>query len=130
MGAGGGLAGGLWAFLGASLVSGFDFVMKNSGFEESLGKADLVVTGEGCMDQQTLYGKGPLKVAEKAKEKQIPVMAVVGKTGEGIEQLLSLGIHRIYPISTPRHSGDWNSLVSVSKQMMHSWMEQDSILGK
>ncbi len=77
-GAAGGLAAGLCAFLKADLVSGIDYFLKIMDFEEALKGADLVITGEGSLDEQTLEGKGPTGVAKQAKEKNIPVLMLAG----------------------------------------------------
>ena len=81
-GAAGGAAAGLYAFLGARLVDGADFLMKYTGFEESVKKADLVITGEGSIDEQTLQGKGPFAVAQMAKKHNLGVIGLAGKVPE------------------------------------------------
>lgn len=77
-GAAGGVAAGLWGLLNAKLVNGIDHFLEATGFDETLAKADLVITGEGRMDEQTLQGKGPFGVAMRAKKKKIPVIALAG----------------------------------------------------
>ncbi|MFT4152775.1 glycerate kinase [Parafilimonas sp.] len=77
-GAAGGVAAGLSAYCNAKLVNGIEYFLSITGFEKALQKADIVVTGEGKIDAQTLRGKGPYGVAEKAKEKNIPVIGVAG----------------------------------------------------
>ena len=77
-GAAGGMAAGLSAFLKAELVSGIDYFLKIMDFEEVLKEADLVITSEGSLDEQTLEGKGPAGVAKLAKEKNIPVLMLAG----------------------------------------------------
>jgi glycerate kinase len=78
-GTAGGAAAGLFAFLNAKLVNGIDYFLQLTGFDEVLESADLVITGEGSIDEQTLQGKGPFGVAKKAKEAGVPVIAVAGK---------------------------------------------------
>ena len=78
MGAGGGLAAGLWAFFGARLVNGAKFVMEETGLLDSLAGADLVITGEGRIDSQTAKGKVPAAVARAASERGIPAVAIAG----------------------------------------------------
>jgi len=77
-GAGGGLAAAMAAFFGARFESGSCFVMKETGFFEELGCADLVVTGEGSIDSQTVQGKVPFAVAEAAYWMGVPVIALGG----------------------------------------------------
>ena len=78
-GAAGGTAGGLQALLNAKTVNGIDHFLDITGFDEALKKADLLITGEGSIDLQTLEGKGPYGVALRAKKKNIPVIALAGK---------------------------------------------------
>lgn len=78
-GTAGGAAAGLHAFLNAKLVNGIDYFLALTGFDDSLNKASLVVTGEGSIDEQTLQGKGPFGVAARAKEKDVPVIGLAGK---------------------------------------------------
>jgi len=78
-GAAGGVAAALSVFCNAKPVNGIDYFLTITAFEEALQKADLVITGEGSIDAQTLQGKGPYGVALRAKEKNIPVIGVAGK---------------------------------------------------
>jgi glycerate 2-kinase len=78
-GAAGGTAAGLFAFLNANLVNGIDYFLALTGFDDALNKCDLVITGEGSIDEQTLHGKGPFGVASKAKLKDVPVVGIAGK---------------------------------------------------
>ena len=77
-GAAGGVAAGLSAYLNVKLVNGIDYFLQLTGFTATLQTADIVITGEGSIDEQTLQGKGPYGVAVKAKEKNIPVIGVAG----------------------------------------------------
>jgi glycerate kinase len=78
-GAAGGAAAGIAMFLNAKLVNGIAYFLEVTNFEAELQKADLLITGEGSIDNQTLQGKGPLGVAQMAKFKNIPVIGVAGK---------------------------------------------------
>lgn len=78
-GAAGGVAAGLQGFLNATLVKGIDYFLDITGFEDALQKADLVITGEGNIDEQTLRGKGPFGVALRAREKNVPVIGLAGR---------------------------------------------------
>jgi glycerate kinase len=78
-GAAGGVAAALSAFCNAKLVNGIDYFLTITAFDEALQKADLVITGEGSIDAQTLQGKAPYGVALRAKEKNIPVIGIAGK---------------------------------------------------
>ena len=82
-GAAGGVAAGLQALLNAKLVNGIDHFLDVTAFDEALQKADLVITGEGRMDEQTLRGKGPFGVALRAKKKNISVIGLGGRVESG-----------------------------------------------
>lgn len=77
-GAAGGLAAGLWAMLDAELLSGIDYFLQVTNFEKRLNETDLLITGEGAIDLQTLDGKGPYGVASRAKARGINVIGVAG----------------------------------------------------
>jgi glycerate kinase len=77
-GAAGGLGFGLLAFCGASLRPGVDVVMEAVGFDDQIRGADLVVTGEGAFDEQSLHGKVPAGVMRAAELRRIPVAIVCG----------------------------------------------------
>jgi glycerate kinase len=77
-GAAGGLAAGLLAFLGGRIESGIDLLLEYNHFEQHLAEIDLIITGEGQMDSQSLYGKGAIGLARIAKERGVPVIALVG----------------------------------------------------
>jgi glycerate kinase len=78
-GAAGGAAAGLHGLLGAKLVHGIDYFLDITGFDKALERAQLVITGEGSIDEQTLQGKGPFGVASRAKKKGIPVIGLAGQ---------------------------------------------------
>lgn len=78
-GTAGGAAAGLYAFLNAELVNGIDHFLELTGFDTALEKTNLVITGEGSIDEQTLQGKGPFGVAYRAKLKGLPVIGLAGK---------------------------------------------------
>jgi glycerate 2-kinase len=98
-GAAGGVAAGLYGWLNAKLVNGINYFLDITDFNSCLQKADLIITGEGSIDSQTLNGKGPFGVAERAKQKGIPVIGIAGKVplekNESLQQyfdvLLSVG---------------------------------------
>lgn len=78
-GTAGGAAAGLHAILNAELVNGIDYFLEVTRFDSFLEKSDLVITGEGSIDSQTLKGKGPYGVASRAKNKGLPVLGIAGK---------------------------------------------------
>jgi glycerate kinase len=88
-GAAGGTAAGLYALFNAKLVNGIDHFLDLTGFDSALVKADIVITGEGGIDLQTLDGKAPYGVASRAKKKGIPVIALGGSIDTQNEQVLA-----------------------------------------
>jgi glycerate kinase len=97
-GAAGGLGAGLMAFLGARMERGIELVLEVTRFREQLEGAELVITGEGSLDAQTAFGKTPAGVAKAAKERGIPVVAVVGTIGSGSEAVYQAGIDAVFSI--------------------------------
>lgn len=95
-GAAGGFGAGAAAFFGAQLRPGIEVVLDLVRFEEQLDGCDLVLTGEGRMDGQSLGGKVPIGVSRRAKKKQVPVVAIVGITGPGIEPIYDEGITAVF----------------------------------
>jgi glycerate kinase len=91
-GAAGGVAAGLHTFFNAELVNGIDYFLLASGFEKELAKANMVITGEGCIDLQTLQGKGPFGVAKKAKEFLLPVIGMAGQ----VPALIDRSLHQYF----------------------------------
>jgi glycerate kinase len=84
-GAAGGIAAALQTFLNATLVNGIRYFLTITDFEKQLCKADMVITGEGSIDQQTLQGKGPFGVAEAARKYSIPVVGIAGTVSDDIK---------------------------------------------
>lgn len=101
-GAAGGLGTGLMAFCGAKIRSGIESVLDMVGFEALVKDADLVITGEGAIDHQTLFGKVPQGVTERAKKvnPEVAVIGVAGTLGRDYEQAHSCGIDFMMSIAT------------------------------
>ena len=98
---GAGAAGGLGAALlalGAELRSGVEAVLDLVGFDERVCDADLVITGEGNMDEQSAAGKAPVGVARRAKRYGKPVVAVVGGRADNLSAVYEQGIDLVLPI--------------------------------
>lgn len=98
-GAAGGLGGGLLAFFGAILRQGIDVVLDAVGFDQVVADADLVFTGEGRIDSQSLSGKVVVGVARRAKPHGVPVVAVVGDIGDGFEGVYDQGVSAVFSIN-------------------------------
>lgn len=97
-GAAGGLGAGFYAFLGAKLRPGTETVLEMVGLEESLEEADLVLTGEGRLDGQTLQGKAPLGVARMAGARGIPCVAIAGRVCGDPALFKEAGFRKIYSL--------------------------------
>ena len=97
-GAAGGLGFAFRAFTNAVLESGADIILEQTGLEQAIRNADIVITGEGCLDSQTAMGKGPMAVAALAKKYGKPVIALCGCIGEGAENCNGHGIDAYFPI--------------------------------
>ncbi len=98
-GAAGGLGAGILSFLSADLRSGINTVLDTVEFDALLEEADIVFTGEGRLDGQSLRGKVVLGVAERARVKNTPVIAVVGDIGDHIEEVYSRGVSAVVSIN-------------------------------
>jgi glycerate 2-kinase len=98
-GAAGGVGFGVLAALGATIRPGVELVLDLSGFETALDGADLVITGEGSLDAQSLAGKTPVGVARAAARRGIGVVAVAGRSTLREAELAAAGITAVYALS-------------------------------
>jgi glycerate kinase len=97
-GAAGGAAAGLYAFLNARLLDGAEHLLNITGFDERLSKSDLLITGEGSLDEQTLQGKAPYAVAVRASKCGIPVVGLGGSIPLRPPNELQKYFHALVPI--------------------------------
>jgi len=97
-GAAGGLGAGLMAFLKAKLRKGTEIVFELVKLDEKIASADIVITGEGQIDAQTVFGKTPIGVAKLAKQYGKPVIAITGSIGDGADSVHSHGIDAMFSI--------------------------------
>jgi len=91
-GAAGGFPASFLAFTNATLEGGFALVAGLTGLADQLGQADLVITGEGSMDSQSLTGKAPIALADAARDRGIPVIVVAGRILVTFEELAGHGV--------------------------------------
>ena len=98
-GAAGGFGAGAAALLNAKMHSGIDSVLDAADFESRLTGCDLVITGEGRIDGQSLSGKVPVGVARRAAKKGVPVVAVVGDVGDDAYAVYGEGVSAIFSIN-------------------------------
>lgn len=129
-GAAGGLAGGLMAFCGASIRPGIDVMLDAAGFTELIADADLVITGEGQIDGQSLSGKVPVGVARRvARERgtNVPVVVLAGSIGPDIDGVYAEGVTAVLPIGrTPESLGDaiqhtYRNLAAAAQDVVRLW---------
>ncbi|MEH2628015.1 glycerate kinase [Bradyrhizobium sp. AZCC 1719] len=118
-GASGGIGAGLHALLGAVLRPRFDMVMHYTNFDALLAETDLVLTGEGTLDNQTPFGKVPAEVARRAKARGLPVIALAGSIGEGAKANLDCGIDAFASIQMRPWTLD-EAMASASHLLRHA----------
>jgi len=99
-GAAGGMGFALRALLGAQIRSGAELVLDAARFDERLRGAALCVTGEGRLDEQSVFGKASVTAARHARRAGVPVVAVVGSLGPGYERALDEGIAAVESLAT------------------------------
>ena len=121
-GAAGGMGAALCVFLRGRMKSGIEAVLDLIEFDKLLEGTDLVVTGEGRMDWQSAFGKVPCGVAKRCKEKQIPVVAIVGGMGIGAENIYEFGVDSI--ISTINGSMDLSEAMERAEELYRSAAER------
>ena len=97
-GAAGGLGFAFRSFLQGELKSGVSLILEETGLSEKMQGADLVITGEGRLDEQSAMGKAPIGVAKLAKTQGIPVIAFAGAVAEGAKSCNQAGIDAYFPI--------------------------------
>lgn len=97
-GAAGGLGASLLGFLHADLQRGIDIMLKAVRFDDVIKEADLVITGEGRIDQQTIYGKTPIGVAKAAKQYHLPVIGIAGSLSKDSAVVHEHGIDALFSI--------------------------------
>jgi len=98
-GAAGGTTVALLAFTRATLQPGIDVMLNTLHFEEMLEGTDLVITGEGRIDAQTLHGKVIMGIAKRTKKLGVPLLALAGSIGPGTDGLYEHGVTAMFPIA-------------------------------
>ena len=125
-GAAGGLAAGLVAFAGGRIGSGIEYLLELLGFADRLAGCSLVITGEGCLDSQSLAGKAPAGVARLAARHGVPVLAVAGRVQLSQSELTEAGFAAAYslteqagPVAAQRNAAE--VLAAVTEQAVRQW---------
>ncbi len=112
-GSAGGLTTGLFAFLNATLKPGALVVMEAVNLRQKMQQADLVITGEGQIDAQTIHGKTPIAVARLARELKIPVIGIAARLGRGYHEVYKHGIDAVFSmINSP-----------ISEEVCHAYTQ-------
>ena len=96
-GAAGGLGAALVVFLSARLTPGIETILDLVAFDEQAESADLVITGEGCIDGQSIYGKVPIGIGKRCLNKKAKVIVLAGSVGLDADQVYAYGIDAIFP---------------------------------
>ena len=123
-GAAGGLGFAFLAYTNAILESGVKIVLEETNLENYIKNADLVITGEGQLDSQTIYGKAPIGVAKLAKKYNKKVLAFAGCITEDVSVCLKHGIDAFYPITPKTQSLEEAMKPSVARKNMINKVEQ------
>lgn len=126
-GAAGGVSAGLHTFLNAELVNGIEWFLDATGFDNALHNADLVVTGEGSIDEQTLQGKGPFGVARRARQQGLPVIGLAGKIPPEENEYLKKYFDEILSINHGQldlqiaMKNTYNNLIKTAEAIGNRW---------
>lgn len=120
-GAAGGLGAGSIVFLQSKLTKGIDVILDTINFDELVSKADIVFTGEGKFDSQSLHGKVVMGVANRSQKYKTPVIVVTGAIGENIQEAYNKGITAIFSIN--KEPMEFSKSALKSKENMILTME-------
>jgi len=121
-GAAGGLGAGLASFLNAELKPGIEIILEYINFEERMDGVDLIITGEGMLDGQSIYGKTPIGVSHRAIQNDIPVICVAGTLGKGVEKVLDHGINAYFSIID--RPAELKDIIEITPDLLSNLSEQ------
>ncbi len=120
-GAAGGMGGGMVAFFQSSLEMGIEVVLDTVHFDRELDDTDIVFTGEGKIDFQSLRGKVVIGIARRTKKKDVPLVAIVGDIGDNLEAAYQEGVSAIFSIN--RVAQDFSKVKHRAKNDMALTMD-------
>ena len=121
-GAAGGIAGSFMGLVNAQLRPGSDLVFDLLKVQKKVKRADYVITGEGQIDFQTPFGKGPGMLAKLAKELEVPVIGIAGSIGKNVDSLFNEGFTALFSIiNSPMSIKD---AISQAAQLIEEQSEQ------
>jgi glycerate kinase len=112
-GAAGGLGAGILTFLNGKLSPGIQLILNAVNFEDQIKDADLILTGEGKIDEQTAYGKAPMGVAQAARKYDIPVFIFGG--------ILSDNYHKLYEIGVDYISANVQKIINLEEAISNAY---------
>ena len=115
-GAAGAMGAGMVAFFGAQLQMGIETVLDTVAFDHIIKDADLIFTGEGRIDAQSLRGKVIAGVAKRAKKQGVPVIALVGDAETDIGAMYEMGVTAVFPIN--RKAKDFSQIKHLSGEYL------------
>ncbi len=121
-GAAGGLGAGLITFCNATLKAGIESILDVVNIDQHLPTTDLVITGEGKIDGQSVYGKVPVGVGQRAKKNNIPVLAIVGDIGDEASKVYEFGVDGI--MSTVNKAMPLSEAMSKSAELLEDAAER------
>lgn len=121
-GAAGGLGAGLIAFANAKLRPGIETILDLIKFDELIKKGDIIVTGEGKIDGQSIYGKVPVGIAKRCKTKNIPVIVITGCESDDANLVYNYGIDVI--ISTVNRPMELDEAINNSQLLLESAIDR------
>ncbi|HKL10746.1 MAG TPA: glycerate kinase [Clostridia bacterium] len=121
-GAAGGLGYGLMAFFDAKLERGIDLILEAADFDSKLDEADLVITGEGSIDGQSLMGKAISGIASRCKKKNVPIVALAGEVSADCGQLNKSGLTAAFSIQ--REAVDLKTAIERTNENLLFSVEQ------
>lgn len=124
-GAAGGMGGGMAAFFDARLQMGIDTVLDTVNFDRQASGADLILTGEGKIDGQSLRGKVVIGTAKRAQTLGIPLVAIVGDIGDNLEEVYTQGVSGIFSIN--RIAAPFEKLKDRSREDLY--LTVDNLMG-
>lgn len=120
-GAAGAMGAGAFAFFGAELKPGIEYIMDIVGFEDNLESADCVFTGEGSFDSQSLSGKAVSGIAARASKYGVPVIVIAGRNRNGTRDMRKEGIAAVYETAT---SEDFEMIKKTCRDDLRSTMDK------
>jgi glycerate kinase len=121
-GASGGLAAGALAFMNGKLVSGIDTIIKHSNTEAELSDADWIITGEGCFDRQSLYGKAVAGIAKIASKAKVRIAVIAGQVKLSKEEYQKIGVTTA--LSCKPDAMDIEEALEKSRELLKSAAER------